>query len=68
MDYEVCSKSIRTDHGTWSRYGLRGFNPNLLQHTSLPQLHISPNVSATVGNILQTPVSGCLMVSSSNFV
>ena len=36
--------------------------------SSLPQLHTSPNVSATVGNILRTPLSGCLIVSSSNFV
>ena len=34
----------------------------------LPQPHTSPTVSATVGNILQTPLSGCLIVSSSNFV
>jgi len=33
-----------------------------------PQLHTSPNVAATVGNILRTPLAGCLMVSSSNFV
>ena len=45
-----------------------GFNPNCLQHSSLPQLHTSPNVSTTVGNILRTPLSGCLIVSSSNFV
>ena len=45
-----------------------GFNPNFLQHSSLPQLHTSPNVSATVGNILRTSLSGCLIVSSSNFV
>jgi len=29
--------------------------------------HTSPNVSATVGNILRTPLSGCLIASSSNF-
>ena len=27
-----------------------------------------PNVAAAVGNILQTPLSGCLIVSSSNFI
>jgi len=66
--YQVCSKSIRADHSTWSRQSLRGFNPNCLQHSSLPQLHTSPSVSGTVGNILRTPLSGCLIVSSSNFV
>ena len=60
-------KSIRTDHSTWSRKGLRGFSPNYLQHSTLPQLHTSPNVSATVGNIFRTPLSGCLIVSWSNF-
>ena len=39
-----------------------------LQHSSPPQLHTSPNISVTVGNILRTPLSGCLIVSSSNFV
>jgi len=60
IQYVVCSKSIRTDHSTWSRISLRGFNPNCFQHSSPPQLHTSPNVSATVGNILRTPLSGCL--------
>jgi len=68
VTYVVCSKSIRTDRSTWSRKGLRGFKSNCVQHSSLPQLHTSPNFSATVGNILRTPLSGCLIVSSSNFV
>ena len=45
--------------------------PNCLQHTcsSLPQLHTSPNFSATVGNILRTHLSGFFfIVSSLNFV
>jgi len=46
----------------------KAFNPNCLQHSSLPQLHTSPNVAVTVGNILRTPLSGCLIVCSSNFV
>ena len=66
--HEVCSNSIRTDHSTWSRWSLRGFNPNCLQHSSLPQLLTLPNIAATVGNILRSPVSGCLIVASSNFV
>ena len=45
-----------------------GFNPFCLQHSSLPQLHNSSNVSSTVGNILRTPFSGCLIASSSNLV
>ena len=44
--YEVCSKFIQTDHSTLSRWVLRGFNPNCLPHSSLPQLHTSHNVSA----------------------
>ena len=57
---------LTTVHEVDKAYG--GFNPNCLQHSSPLQLHTSPNVSATVGNILQTRLSGCLIVSSSNFV
>ena len=57
---------LTTLHEVDKAYGV--FNPDCLQHSSLPQLHTSPNVAATVGNILRTPLSGCLIVSSSNFV
>jgi hypothetical protein len=57
---------LTTVHEVDKAYGV--FNPNCLQHSSLPQLHTSLNVAATVGNILRTPLSGCRIVSSSNFV
>jgi len=55
---------LTTVHEVDKTYGVL----NLIPFYIVPQLQTSPNVAATVGNILRTPLSGCLIVSSSNFV